>query len=181
MIVDGFVVRSTKHKQNLSFAEQALSDFEFKRSAFPRQNRFFCNHIHIFSRLIHTQDLKMKNVYTTLGFALGASAATLSARDSCCFSLTASGGKSGVVGQLGDGTFARVQIPRTKNHQMASRDARLSPIVLQSAIISNREFNLLHMGSNMISINSTLEYNRRRSCHPLRFRGDVPFSTQEPC
>lgn len=42
----------------------------------------------------------MKNVYTTLGFALGASAATLTARDQCCFSLTATGGKSGVVGQV---------------------------------------------------------------------------------
>ncbi|GAB7355894.1 hypothetical protein MBLNU459_g6542t1 [Dothideomycetes sp. NU459] len=44
----------------------------------------------------------MKAVYTSLGFALGASAALIS-RDHCCFSLTASGGKSGVVGQLGDG------------------------------------------------------------------------------
>lgn len=38
-----------------------------------------------------------------MGFALGASAASLVARDQCCFSLTAAGGKSGVVGQLGDG------------------------------------------------------------------------------
>ncbi|KAH0340534.1 hypothetical protein KCU81_g6784, partial [Aureobasidium melanogenum] len=45
----------------------------------------------------------MKTVYSTLGFALGASAASLVARDQCCFSLTAAGGKSGVVGQLGDG------------------------------------------------------------------------------
>ncbi|KAI5275073.1 hypothetical protein E4T47_01984 [Aureobasidium subglaciale] len=44
----------------------------------------------------------MKNVYTTLGFALGASASLLP-RDQCCFSLNAAGGKSGVVGQLGDG------------------------------------------------------------------------------
>jgi hypothetical protein len=160
MIVDGFVVRSTKHKQNLSFAEQTLSDFEYKRSAFPRQNRFFCNHIHIFSRLIHTQDLKMKNVYTTLGFALGASAATLSARDSCCFSLTASGGKSGVVGQLGDGTFARVQIPRAKNHRMAFRDAQDSPIVLQSAVFNNREFGCSSIRSNRSSINSTLHCDK---------------------
>ncbi|KAG9525196.1 hypothetical protein KCV07_g1540, partial [Aureobasidium melanogenum] len=45
----------------------------------------------------------MKSVYSTLGFALGASAATLVARDQCCFSLTAAGGKTGAVGQLGDG------------------------------------------------------------------------------
>ncbi|KAG9553645.1 hypothetical protein KCU79_g11918, partial [Aureobasidium melanogenum] len=45
----------------------------------------------------------MKNVYSTLGFALGASAATLVARDQCCFSLTAAGGKTGAVGQLSDG------------------------------------------------------------------------------
>ncbi|CAD0095326.1 unnamed protein product [Aureobasidium vineae] len=45
----------------------------------------------------------MKNVYTTLGFAFGASAATLTARDQCCFSLTAAGGKSGAVGELSDG------------------------------------------------------------------------------
>jgi hypothetical protein len=44
----------------------------------------------------------MKTVYTSLGFALTASAALLP-RDQCCFSLTASGGKSGVLGQLGDG------------------------------------------------------------------------------
>jgi hypothetical protein len=71
-----------------------------------------------------------------LGFALGASAATLSARDSCCFSLTASGGKTGVVGQLGDGTYARVHRSRAKSHQVAFRAAQLSPIVLQSAVIS---------------------------------------------
>ncbi|KAH0035121.1 hypothetical protein KCU78_g2113, partial [Aureobasidium melanogenum] len=45
----------------------------------------------------------MKSVYSTLGFALGASAATLVARDQCCFSLTAAGGKTGAVGQLSDG------------------------------------------------------------------------------
>ncbi|KAI5197989.1 hypothetical protein E4T39_06954 [Aureobasidium subglaciale] len=44
----------------------------------------------------------MKNVYTTLGLALGASA-NLLPRDQCCFSLNAAGGKSGVIGQLGDG------------------------------------------------------------------------------
>ncbi|KAI5208019.1 hypothetical protein E4T38_02985 [Aureobasidium subglaciale] len=44
----------------------------------------------------------MKNAYTTLGFALGASA-SLHPRDQCCFSLNAAGGQSGVVGQLGDG------------------------------------------------------------------------------
>ncbi|KAH0019899.1 hypothetical protein KCU78_g6637, partial [Aureobasidium melanogenum] len=45
----------------------------------------------------------MKSVYSTLGFALGASAAILVARDQCCFSLTAAGGKTGAVGQLSDG------------------------------------------------------------------------------
>ncbi|KAK6000490.1 hypothetical protein QM012_003736 [Aureobasidium pullulans] len=45
----------------------------------------------------------MKTVYSTLGFALGASAAALAPRAQCCFSLTAAGGKSGVVGQLSDG------------------------------------------------------------------------------
>lgn len=45
----------------------------------------------------------MKAVYTSLGFALGTSAASLVARDQCCFGLTAAGGKSGVVGQLSDG------------------------------------------------------------------------------
>ena len=45
----------------------------------------------------------MKAVYTSLGFALGASAAVLTPRDQCCFGLTASGGVSGTVGQLSDG------------------------------------------------------------------------------
>lgn len=45
---------------------------------------------------------KMKAVYAPLGFALTASAAILR-RDQCCFSLTASGGQSGTVGQLSDG------------------------------------------------------------------------------
>lgn len=44
----------------------------------------------------------MKAVYASLGFAFGASAALIP-RDQCCFSLTASGGLSGVVGQLSDG------------------------------------------------------------------------------
>ncbi|KAF1344221.1 ubiquitin 3 binding protein But2 C-terminal domain-containing protein [Delphinella strobiligena] len=45
----------------------------------------------------------MKAAYTSLGFALGASAAVLTPRDQCCFGLTASGGVSGTVGQLSDG------------------------------------------------------------------------------
>ncbi|KAL1301990.1 hypothetical protein AAFC00_002444 [Neodothiora populina] len=45
----------------------------------------------------------MKTAFTPLGFVLGASAAALVPRDQCCFSLTAAGGVSGSVGQLGDG------------------------------------------------------------------------------
>ncbi|KAL2062444.1 hypothetical protein VTL71DRAFT_6710 [Oculimacula yallundae] len=40
--------------------------------------------------------------YTSLAFGLGASAAILP-RDTCTFTLTASGGQSGIVGQLSDG------------------------------------------------------------------------------
>ena len=46
----------------------------------------------------------MKIVYTPLGLAVGASAAVLVTKDTgCCFSLTASGAQSGIVGQLTDG------------------------------------------------------------------------------
>jgi hypothetical protein len=38
------------------------------------------------------------------------------------------------AGGDGGGTYARVHIPRAKNHQMVFRDARLSPIILQSAV-----------------------------------------------
>lgn len=44
----------------------------------------------------------MNSLVTFVAFAAGASA--LAARDhSCCFHLTASGGASGIVGQLSDG------------------------------------------------------------------------------
>ena len=44
----------------------------------------------------------MKYAFTSLAFGLGVSAISLP-RDTCTFTLTASGGQSGVVGQLGDG------------------------------------------------------------------------------
>lgn len=44
----------------------------------------------------------MHSSFTFIGFALGASAAVLS-RNDCCFTLTASGGANGAVGQLSDG------------------------------------------------------------------------------
>lgn len=45
----------------------------------------------------------MKTFATAAGMALGASAALLPRADQCCFQLTASGGASGTLGQLGDG------------------------------------------------------------------------------
>ncbi|KZF25395.1 hypothetical protein L228DRAFT_265864 [Xylona heveae TC161] len=45
----------------------------------------------------------MKYVLAPLVFGLGASAAALKRADQCCFTLTASGGKNGTVGQLSDG------------------------------------------------------------------------------
>ncbi|KAG9229274.1 GPI anchored cell wall protein [Amylocarpus encephaloides] len=44
----------------------------------------------------------MKSAFAATAFGLGASAATLP-RDMCMFTLTTSGGQSGVLGQLGDG------------------------------------------------------------------------------
>jgi Ca2+:H+ antiporter len=54
------------------------------------------------------------------------------------------------------GTYTRVQIPRAKAHQMAIRDAQLLPIALQSAVISSRKVDCPSIGSNTISIDSTL-------------------------
>lgn len=45
----------------------------------------------------------MRPFVAAAGLAAGASAAVLPRQDQCCFQLTASGGQSGVVGQLGDG------------------------------------------------------------------------------
>jgi hypothetical protein len=45
----------------------------------------------------------MHSKIAALALASGASAFVLPRGDGCCFEVTASGGKSGTVGQLGDG------------------------------------------------------------------------------
>jgi hypothetical protein len=45
----------------------------------------------------------MHSKIVALALASGASAFVLPRGDGCCFEVTASGGKSGTVGQLGDG------------------------------------------------------------------------------